>query len=298
MNCRKRTVDVETRAVITLGQARAETAVAATDRKKKRSGSRVLSPRAQKVCRCRAIYVESELDQEIKMAPASVFLVEDAQFNVRLIQALLAREGLAVTVAESAEAALEILQESTPCLILMDVVLLGMNGLELTRLLKADPSKRGVPVIALTANDSAGERQAATEAGCDGFISKPIDPARFAARVRLFLDRNESTKSGNTAQIEFRTVRKDFLTQGLQESALLLQSLEQGGDSASIGRTIHRWIGCGETAGFPEITARARRLRDLMGTPTRELAVEVEEARALSRLFVRALASALMSNGE
>lgn len=91
-------------------------------------------------------------------------------------------EGYLVRTAESAEAALALLAGELPQLILMDLQLPTMDGLELTRRLKSRPDTREIPIVALTANAMRGDEEAAREAGCDDFITKPVD-ARLLARV-------------------------------------------------------------------------------------------------------------------
>jgi CheY-like chemotaxis protein len=120
-----------------------------------------------------------------KILPKSVLLVEDSQLNAMLIRGLLPAAGLTVMVCGDAEAALVSLQELTPDLILMDVQLPGMSGLELTGLLKSDPLRYKIPIVALTANNSPEDRRAMMDAGCEGFVSKPVDPAQFAGDCRV-----------------------------------------------------------------------------------------------------------------
>jgi CheY-like chemotaxis protein len=94
-----------------------------------------------------------------------------------------------VVSAVNAEQALDMLRHFTPQLVLMDVALPGMDGLSLTRLLKADERLRAVPVIALTAYAMKGDEQKALDAGCDGYIAKPIDTRRLPEQVAGYLRR-------------------------------------------------------------------------------------------------------------
>ena len=89
--------------------------------------------------------------------------------------------------AESAARALELLAGFRPDLILMDISMPGMDGLELTRKLKADEAFRGIPIVALTASAMKGNETRAFEAGCDGYIVKPIDTRRFPQEIAAFL---------------------------------------------------------------------------------------------------------------
>jgi CheY-like chemotaxis protein len=104
-----------------------------------------------------------------------ILIVDDNPQNLKLAKVILAAEGYEVRTAIDAEDALRILDSFTPSLILMDLQLPRMDGLELTRRLKADPARREVIIIALTAYAMKGDDQKAFAAGCDDYISKPID---------------------------------------------------------------------------------------------------------------------------
>ncbi len=97
---------------------------------------------------------------------------------------LLEAEGFEVRTAEDAEQAQEVLRTYRPGLILMDVQLPGMDGLELTRRLRSDPKWSDVVIVALTAYAMKGDEENALAAGCDGYITKPIDTRTFASVVR------------------------------------------------------------------------------------------------------------------
>lgn len=118
---------------------------------------------------------------------AVILVVDDNPTNLKLASALLQSEGHEVVPAGDAEQAQALLSERVPDLILMDIALPGMDGLELTRRLKADPRLRHVPVIALTAFAMKGDEQKARDAGCDGYITKPIDTRAMPALVRQAL---------------------------------------------------------------------------------------------------------------
>ena len=109
------------------------------------------------------------------MAPEPVLIVDDNPQNLKLAKVILAAEGYDVKTAIDAEEALRILESFTPHLILMDLQLPRMDGLELTRRLKADPAHHEIIIVALTAYAMKGDDRKAFAAGCDGYISKPID---------------------------------------------------------------------------------------------------------------------------
>ncbi|SRR6266849_409639 len=118
------------------------------------------------------------------MGNEAVLIVDDAPDNLVLTQFLLESEGFEVRTAEDAEQALEVLSTYHPLLILMDVQLPGMDGLELTRQLRADPQWNDVIIVALTAYAMKGDEENALAAGCDGYITKPISTRTFASVVR------------------------------------------------------------------------------------------------------------------
>jgi len=109
------------------------------------------------------------------MAGEAILIVDDNPANLKLARVLLAGEGYEVRTAADAEEALEALRVFRPRLILMDLQLPGMDGFELTRRLKADAETRGIAIVALTAYAMKGDEQRALAAGCDGYLSKPID---------------------------------------------------------------------------------------------------------------------------
>lgn len=109
------------------------------------------------------------------MAGAPVLVVDDNPLNLKLAQVALNVEGYEVRTATDAAEALAVLGTWRPRLILMDLQLPGMDGLELTRKLKADPATREIRIVAITAFAMKGDEQKALAAGCDGYMSKPID---------------------------------------------------------------------------------------------------------------------------
>lgn len=109
------------------------------------------------------------------MAGEPILIVDDNAQNLKLARVVLVAEGYEVRTAVDAEDALRVLDEFKPRIILMDLQLPGMDGLELTRQLKADPRHRDIRILALTAYAMKGDDEKAIAAGCDGYISKPID---------------------------------------------------------------------------------------------------------------------------
>ena len=116
-----------------------------------------------------------------------VLIVDDNPMNVELVSFLLEADRFVIETAGDAHAALERLDDFRPQLILMDIQLPGMDGLALTRQLKADPHTRHIVVVAFTAYAMKGDEARMRAAGCDGYLSKPIEVASFAAQVRGYL---------------------------------------------------------------------------------------------------------------
>jgi CheY-like chemotaxis protein len=116
-----------------------------------------------------------------------VLIVDDNALNIELVNFVLGADGFEVASALDAEQALARLPMFNPALVLMDIQMPGMDGLELTRRLKADAATRHIVVVAFTAYAMKGDEAKLREAGCDGYISKPIDVGRFAAQVRQHL---------------------------------------------------------------------------------------------------------------
>ena len=109
------------------------------------------------------------------MAGEPILIVDDNPANLKLARVMLNAAGYEVRVAVDAEEALSLLDAFSPRLILMDLQLPGMDGLTLTRRLKDDPATRGIVILALTAYAMKGDEEKALLAGCDGYITKPID---------------------------------------------------------------------------------------------------------------------------
>lgn len=116
-----------------------------------------------------------------------VLVVEDNPVNLELVTALLEEAGCTILTAETAGAALQLVASERPDLILMDVQLPGMTGYEATRRLKADPATAAIPVIAITAQAMRGEEATARAAGCDAYLTKPLETQAFRELLRRFV---------------------------------------------------------------------------------------------------------------
>src|SRR5215471_15482062 len=122
------------------------------------------------------------------MAGEPILIVDDTPVNLKLTRILLVNEGYKVLTASSAEEGLELLRGFRPELILADIQLPGIDGLEMTRRIKQDPATHDIMVVALTAFAMKGDELKAIEAGCDAYITKPVDTRTLGQRIRTLLD--------------------------------------------------------------------------------------------------------------
>lgn len=123
------------------------------------------------------------------MSARSILVVDDNPSNLKLFTYLLALPGYEVTTAACAEEALRVLERLVPHLIIMDLQLPDVDGLTLTRQLKANPGMRSVPIVAVTASAMKGDEEKAMAAGVDGYMSKPVEKRAFRAMVASYLER-------------------------------------------------------------------------------------------------------------
>lgn len=120
--------------------------------------------------------------------PRHILIVDDNATNLKLAACVLGSAGFTVDQAADAEEAQSLLERVVPDLILMDIALPGMSGLALTRILKSDARLKHIPIVALTASAMKGDDLKTFEAGCDGYISKPIDTRKLTEQVLAFLE--------------------------------------------------------------------------------------------------------------
>ncbi|HVY53826.1 MAG TPA: response regulator [Gammaproteobacteria bacterium] len=121
------------------------------------------------------------------MPNKSILIVEDNPINLKLVYVLLSTEGYKVKFATDAEEALIMLREFHPALILMDLQLPGMDGLQLTKILKENPQTKDTIIIALTAYAMKGDEEKALNAGCDSYITKPISINNLLSTIERYL---------------------------------------------------------------------------------------------------------------
>ncbi|HET9318473.1 MAG TPA: response regulator [Bryobacteraceae bacterium] len=225
------------------------------------------------------------------MPSNSVLIVDDTPVNLKLVRVLLSRQGFEVRTASTAEEALEMAPTFRPRLVLADIQLPGMDGLEMTRRLKAAPETRDTVVLALTAFAMKGDEEKAFAAGCDGYITKPIDTRTFPALIRQYLSKtNDATAGAASPDMPPSTAQQTqqaFITEGMQQSGRLISSLGSGFDTVEALAITERWAVTAASVGLPEISHFARELETLLrlngrGSMVRTRELLVRLARAFS----------------
>ena len=125
------------------------------------------------------------------MAGERILIVDDNAINLKLVAYLMRANGYTVETALDAESAIEAVRANHPDVILMDIQLPGIDGLELTRRLKADPKTRDIVIVAVTAYAMKGDQAKALAAGCDDYITKPIDTRTLPETIAKHLAKRE-----------------------------------------------------------------------------------------------------------
>jgi two-component system, cell cycle response regulator DivK len=131
------------------------------------------------------------------MSCCQILVVDDNESNLKLMKAVLDSGDYLVKTAMDAEEAIKVLETFEPRLILMDIQLPGMDGLTFARLLKSDPARRQITILALTAYAMKGDEDKALASGCDGYITKPIDTRSFTELIDSYLERPGPTSANN-----------------------------------------------------------------------------------------------------
>jgi two-component system cell cycle response regulator DivK len=121
------------------------------------------------------------------MSAGTILYIEDNAYNRKIVRQLLARTSYRLLEAVDGESGVSMAQQQLPQLILMDVQLPGMSGLDATRALKADPRTGHIPIIVITSFALSGDREKAAAAGADSYLAKPYSPRELLALVRQFL---------------------------------------------------------------------------------------------------------------
>jgi two-component system, cell cycle response regulator DivK len=199
------------------------------------------------------------------MAAEPILVVDDTPVNLKLTRILLVNEGYKVLTAGTAEEALELLRSFHPQLVLTDVQLPGMDGLELARRIKQDPAMHDVIVVALTAFAMTGDERKALDAGCDGYITKPIDTRTLGSRLRGYLDKRTqeppppaSQSRSALPESETQGLRRAFLAEGQEKSRQMLLAMDGSFSADEVGRAAHQWIGAAGLLGYDAIARLCR----------------------------------------
>ena len=130
------------------------------------------------------------------MPKERILIVDDNELNLKLLRWLLEKNGYEVHTAGDAKTARASVRAVRPRLVLMDIQLPDIDGLQLTREFKADPDLRDIPVVAVTSYAMKGDRQKSVDAGCDGYITKPIDTRQFPLEIEKYLRGTGTGSSG------------------------------------------------------------------------------------------------------
>lgn len=125
-------------------------------------------------------------------AKKRILIVEDNELNKKLFRDLLEANGYDVAQTSDGMEVLGLLRQNRPDLVLMDIQLPEVSGLEVTRWMKSDPALKDIPVVAITAFAMKGDEERIRAGGCDGYISKPISVPSFLATVKKFLESSSS----------------------------------------------------------------------------------------------------------
>ena len=214
------------------------------------------------------------------MANETILVVDDAPVSLKLTDILLRKEGYKVHAISDAEQALTLLRSMHPDMMLVDIQLPGMNGLELTRRIKQDSRTRDIIVVALTACAMKGDDDRAFKAGCDGYITKPIETLTLANKVREYLQqRNAPPPPGEEppaeepkgfpggitlSPTELESVRRRFLEEGALQSRQLLESLEREFDIPQSIRLTHGWVEAAYALDYPVLAILAGEAEKLL----------------------------------
>ena len=124
---------------------------------------------------------------EINLSGSRVLIADDNEQNRELLDAYLADEDYEILMANDGQETMEVVDAQQPDVILLDIMMPRMSGYEVCEQLKADPEKRGIPVLMVTALNEMGDIEKAVKAGCDDFLTKPVNQLELKTRVRSLL---------------------------------------------------------------------------------------------------------------
>lgn len=119
-----------------------------------------------------------------------ILIIEDNETNIYLISFILKKNGYEVLEAKTGEEGIELALKEKPNLIIMDIQLPGIDGLETTKRIRESKEDKGIPIIALTSYAMTGDRERALSAGCNGYLEKPINPDTIMEEIEKFIKMN------------------------------------------------------------------------------------------------------------
>jgi len=149
------------------------------------------------------------MKRQSHMAKETILIVEDEEDILELVRYNLAREGYRVTGLTSGEEALKAVRKSPPDLVLLDLMLPGMDGLEICKILKGDPQTRHIPIVMLTAKSEDSDIVTGLEIGADDYITKPFSPKVLIARIRTVLRRKAKQPSPESDPLKIHDLQID-----------------------------------------------------------------------------------------
>jgi DNA-binding response OmpR family regulator len=197
------------------------------------------------------------------MAGASILIVDDNPVNLKLTRILLVNEGYRVMTAPNADEALALLHSFPADLVVTDIDLKGVNGLELARRIKKDFPTKPALVLALTTKSSKDLSNQAIDAGCDGFLTRPVDAKSLHERIHQLLNgrqpspvSKEDLKAATGADLQ--ALRTRFLSEGREKGRSMLLELEGRFNAEEAQKAVHQWIGTGGLLGYTAISRLAR----------------------------------------
>jgi two-component system phosphate regulon response regulator PhoB len=212
------------------------------------------------------------------MARERILLIEDEPDIAEVLQYNLEKEGFQVELASRGDAGLESVRRENPELILLDLMLPGLDGLELTRLLKRDPATAHLPIVMLTARSEEVDRIVGLELGADDYISKPFSPREVVLRVKAVLRRLQPEQSEGTASelLQVGGIELDIAGHQLRlggkevpltatEFRLLRLLMERNGRVQTRGQLLSDVWGYAEDIDSRTVDTHIRRLRRKLG---------------------------------
>lgn len=217
------------------------------------------------------------------MSYQTILIVDDNPENLRLLELVLLNDNFTVQTANSAMKALEALSSKVPDALLTDIQMPDTDGLEFIRQVRLNPLTNGILILAVSANAMKQSIDEAFAAGCDGYITKPIDTRTFAASVREQMKRGRTSETNppnvSAASEDDLLLHREFLVDCHRQVEKLLSYTNDSVRRERAGSTLHQCAATGGVLGHPEITALARDLE------TRSSALnELEFSGGLSRL--------------